>query len=62
MTRELKNFQVKLNSRNKCFRRGPNGVWILHTFVEGKFELASVAFEGAIEDIYENVVFEETID
>ena len=35
---------------------------ILHTFVEGKLELASVAFEGAIEDVYENVVFEETID
>ena len=49
-------------SRIECFRRGPNGVWILHTFVEGKFEFASVAFEGAIEDIYENVVFEETID
>ena len=49
-------------SRIECFRRGPNGVWILHTFVEGKFELASVAFEGAIEDVYENVVFEETID
>ena len=49
-------------SRIECFRRGPNGVWILHIFVEGKFELASVAFEGTIEDVYENVVFEETID
>jgi Uma2 family endonuclease len=46
-------------SRIECFRRGPNGVWILHTFVEGTFELASVGFEGAIEDLYENVVFPE---
>ena len=45
-------------SRVECFRRGPNGVWILHTFVEGKFELASVEFEGAIGDLYENVVFQ----
>lgn len=55
-------------SRIECFRRGEAGVWILHTFVEGQFSLASVAFEGAIEDVYENVVFpapeepSETVD
>ena len=49
-------------SRVECFRRGPNGVWILHTFVQGAFEFASVEFAGLIEDLYENVVFEESID
>ncbi len=44
-------------SRIECFRRGEAGVWILHTFVEGQFSLASVGFEGAIEAVYENVVF-----
>ncbi len=46
-------------SRIECFRRGANGVWILHTFVEEEFELASIAFKGTIEELYENVVFEE---
>jgi Uma2 family endonuclease len=43
-------------SRIECFRRGENGVWILHTYVAGQFEFASVGFEGAIADLYENVV------
>lgn len=47
-------------SRVECFRRGKEGVWILHTFVTETFSLASVGFEGSIEDLYENVVFPVT--
>ncbi len=44
-------------SRIECFRRGDGGLWILHTFVEGQFDLASVEFEGEIAELYENVKF-----
>ncbi|NJR70315.1 MAG: Uma2 family endonuclease [Synechococcales cyanobacterium CRU_2_2] len=44
-------------SRIECFRRGEAGLWILHTFVEGQFSLASVGFEGAVEAVYESVMF-----
>lgn len=42
-------------SRIECFRRGEAGVWVLHTYVEGQFELASVGLVGAIADLYEYV-------
>ena len=44
-------------SRVECFRRGEQGIWILHTYVEGEFEWASVGLRGAIAELYEYVTF-----
>lgn len=43
-------------SRIDCFRRNEDSTWSLHSFNSGNFTIASVDFEGAIEDVYENVV------
>ena len=46
--------------RVECFRRGSEGLWILQTYTpeQASFELKSIGFEGTIEALYEDVVFE----
>lgn len=46
--------------RVECFRRGVNGLWILQSYTEQDkfFRLNSITFEGAIAELYEDVVFE----
>jgi Uma2 family endonuclease len=48
--------------RVECFKRGDNGLWILQSYTEQDklFRLNSIAFEGAIAELYEDVVFETT--
>ncbi|BAY38998.1 hypothetical protein NIES2111_33480 [Nostoc sp. NIES-2111] len=49
--------------RVECFKRGDNGLWILKSYTEQDklFRLNSIGFEGAIADLYEDVVFELTL-
>jgi Uma2 family endonuclease len=49
--------------RVECFKRGDNGLWILKSYTEQDklFRLNSIGFEGAISDLYEDVVFEPTL-
>ncbi len=46
--------------RVECFRRSTQGLWILQTYTteQQSFELKSIGFEGTIEALYEDVVFE----
>lgn len=42
----------------EVFRRNVEGLWVLHPFGEGdKVALASVGWQGAIADLYEDVTF-----
>lgn len=49
--------------RVECFKRGDNGLWILQSYTDKDklFRLNSIGFEGAIAEIYEDVVFEQTL-
>ncbi|MBD2253738.1 Uma2 family endonuclease [Nostoc parmelioides] len=49
--------------RVECFKRGDNGLWILQNYTEHDkmFRLDSVEFEGAIAELYEDVIFEQTL-
>jgi Uma2 family endonuclease len=49
--------------RVECFKRGDNGLWILQSYTEQDklFRLNSIGFEGAIADLYEDVVFEQPL-
>jgi Uma2 family endonuclease len=49
--------------RVECFKRGENGLWILQSYTEQDklFRLNSIAFEGAIAELYEDVVFEQSL-
>jgi Uma2 family endonuclease len=49
--------------RVECFKRGDNGLWILQSYTEQDklFRLNSIGFEGAIADLYEDVVFEQSL-
>ena len=49
--------------RVECFRRSTQGLWILQTYTpeQQSFELKSIGFEGTIEDLYEDVVFENAL-
>lgn len=49
--------------RIECFRRSTQGLWILQTYTpeQQSFELKSIGFEGTIEDLYEDVVFENAL-
>ncbi|MBE9157937.1 Uma2 family endonuclease [Nodosilinea sp. LEGE 06152] len=45
----------------EVFRRNTEGLWVLHPFSEGdRISLASVGWEGAIADLYEDVTFSES--
>lgn len=48
--------------RVECFKRGDNGLWIWQSYTEQDkfFRLNSIDFEGAIAELYEDVVFETT--
>ncbi|MBD2503242.1 Uma2 family endonuclease [Anabaena azotica] len=46
--------------RVECFKRVDNGLWILQSYTEQDkfFRLNSITFDGAIAELYEDVVFE----
>ena len=47
--------------RVECFRRNEAGLWVLQSYTHQQptFRLESLDFEGAIEALYEDVVFEK---
>ncbi|BCL38843.1 Uma2 family endonuclease [Nostoc sp. MS1] len=49
--------------RVECFKRGDNGLWILQSYTaqDKVFRLNSIDFEGAIAELYEDVVFEQSL-
>lgn len=54
---------VLINSKRQrveCFRRNQEGLWVLQTYTAEQkiFRLNSVDFEGTIEELYEDVIFE----
>ncbi|MBD2775032.1 Uma2 family endonuclease [Iningainema tapete] len=59
---ELETLQeyVLLNTKRQrvdCFRRNPEGLWVLHSFTQGsKVYLASVDFHTSIDELYEDVI------
>lgn len=55
---------VLINSnkaRIECFRRTEKNLWMLQFYTEAdrQFQFSSIDFSGTIDDIYEEVVFEE---
>lgn len=58
---DLKEY-VLINTRRQrveCFRRNNEGLWVLQSYVaeDKSFRLHSINFEGAIAELYEDVVF-----
>jgi Uma2 family endonuclease len=52
--------QTRMNV--ECFRRNPEGQWVLYPYGQGdKIHLASVDFECAIADVYEDITFDEKV-
>uniref|UniRef100_B8HYU7 Putative restriction endonuclease domain-containing protein n=1 Tax=Cyanothece sp. (strain PCC 7425 / ATCC 29141) TaxID=395961 RepID=B8HYU7_CYAP4 len=54
---------VLLNTRHRrveCFRRNPQGLWVLQSYLPetDSFELQSVEFSGTLTALYEDVVLE----
>ena len=54
---------VLINTRRQrveCFRRNEQGLWVLQSYTprQGVFQLQSMEFEGTLESLYEDVVFE----
>ncbi|NES02404.1 MAG: Uma2 family endonuclease [Okeania sp. SIO2F4] len=44
--------------RLECFRRNPEGLWVLHTYTQGsQIHLASIDFRTSIDNLYEDVTF-----
>jgi len=45
--------------RIECFRRTPEGLWVLQTYSyeQDSFQLSSINFEGKFVDLYEDVAF-----
>ncbi|MBW4657393.1 MAG: Uma2 family endonuclease [Drouetiella hepatica Uher 2000/2452] len=50
--------------RVECFRRNEAGLWVLQSYTPAQkiFRLDSVNFEGAIDALYEDVIFNLTVD
>ncbi|NES63941.1 MAG: Uma2 family endonuclease [Okeania sp. SIO2D1] len=47
--------------RLECFRRNAEGLWVLHAYTQGsEIHLASIDFRTNIDNLYEDVIFEET--
>ncbi len=48
------------HQRIECFRRTDSGLWLLQSYtpVHNTFRLESINFEGAIADLYEDVILE----
>jgi Uma2 family endonuclease len=46
--------------RVECFRRNDEGLWVLQFYTpqQASFRLDSIGFEGTLDALYENVVFE----
>ncbi|MGL5792878.1 MAG: Uma2 family endonuclease [Waterburya sp.] len=51
-------------ARIECFRRRDDGLWLLQFYElkDSQFELASVGFQGKINQVYEEVDFVEQVD
>ncbi|MGL6343624.1 MAG: Uma2 family endonuclease, partial [Waterburya sp.] len=51
-------------ARIECFRRTDDGLWLLQFYElkDSQFELASVEFQGKINQVYEEVDFVEQVD
>ncbi|MBW4507659.1 MAG: Uma2 family endonuclease [Scytonematopsis contorta HA4267-MV1] len=46
--------------RVECFRRNSEGLWVLQSYTseQQSFQLKSIRFEGSMDELYEDVVFE----
>lgn len=58
---------VLINTRRQrveCFRRNNEGLWVLQPYTEEHpvFQLKSIEFEGRMTELYEDVIFDPTIE